>query len=319
MAIPTAALAPIVPPAAPPAASAPPKVALDPPAAAAAPPAEPAVVAPPAAPPPAAPPPSFTPNRLFTQPQQAERRQPGDRLRARTELAPVAAAGRAIANVSAGRAGCLGKPLGCLGELEPHLVASEQARLARLGERHPPAHQQRLHGGQRRAHRLGDLRVGEVVDLAQDHRGPLRLRKLLHVGDDLAQLLPLLDLLEGRRPVLVRMDVHRVLALGDRPPQEVQAAVAGDPVEPRAGLDRPLVGDHRRVGGDEDLLQHVLGVLRRVEQVPAERQQAGLVTVEQDLERPIVPVANQGDELLVALQPKQRRAASEQPAMRCRC
>ena len=303
MAIPTAAFAPIVPPAAPPAASAPPRVALDPPAAAAAPPAEPAALAPPCRSASGRAAAELQAEQALHEPQQAERRQPGDRLGARAELAPVAAAARAIANVSAGRAGCLGEPLGRLGELEPHLVAGEQARLARLGERHPPAHQQRLHGRQRRAHRLGDLRVGEVVDLAQDHRRPLRLRKLLHVGDDLAQLLPLLHLLERRRPVLVRVDVHRVLALRDRPPQEVQAAVAGDPVEPRAGLDRPLVGDHRRVRRHEDLLQHVLGVLRRMEQVAAEGQQPGLVAVEQDLEGPIVPLANQSDEPFVALQP----------------
>ena len=271
-----------------------------------------------AAPPPAPAslPPSFAPSSFWNQrPSSPNGASPASDLDAGAKLAPEAAAGRAIADVPPRRARRLGEPLGGLGELEPHLVAGEQARLARLGERHPPPDQQRLDRGQRGSHRLGDLRVGEVVDLAQDHRGPLRLGKLLHVGDDLAQLLPLLDLLERGGPVLVRMDVHRVLALGDRPPQVVQAAVAGDPVEPRPGGDRPLVGEHRRVGGDEDLLEHVLRVLLRVEQVPAEGEQAGLVAVEQDLEGPIVPVANQSDEPLVALQPKQRRTPRQQPAM----
>jgi hypothetical protein len=54
----------------------------------------------------------------------------------------------------------------------------------------------------------------------------------------------------------------------------VEAAVAGDPVEPRARVDRPLVGEHRRVRLDEDLLEHVLGVLGRAQHVAAERQQA---------------------------------------------
>ena len=69
------------------------------------------------------------------------------------------------------------------------------------------------------------------------------------------------------------------------------------------------------MGCHEHLLQHVLGVLRGVEQVPAERQQPRLVAVEQDLEGAVVPVANQRDESFVALQAQQRRAPREQTAM----
>ena len=74
--------------------------------------------------------------------------------------------------------------------------------------------------------------------------------------------------------------------------QVVEAAVAGDPVEPGPRVDRPVVGEHRVVGGDEHLLEHVLGVLRRADQVPAEGQQARLVAVEEDLEGALVALAH---------------------------
>ena len=73
--------------------------------------------------------------------------------------------------------------LGDLAELVAHLVAGQQARLGRLGERDAGAHEQRLHRRDRRLHRLGDLLVGERVDLAQQQRGALRLGQVLHVGD----------------------------------------------------------------------------------------------------------------------------------------
>ncbi len=96
--------------------------------------------------------------------------------------------------------------------------------------------------------------------------------------------------------------------------QMVQAAVAGDPVEPRPRVDLPPVGEHRLVRGDEYLLEHVLGVLRRADHVPAEGQQARLVAVEEDLEGALVPVADQRDQLLVCLQAQQRRASRKDTA-----
>ena len=56
------------------------------------------------------------------------------------------------------------------------------------------------------------------------------------------------------------------------------------------------------MGGDEGFLEQILGVLARPDHVPAEAEQPGLVAVEQDLERTVVAVTNQSDELLVALQ-----------------
>ena len=67
-----------------------------------------------------------------------------------------------------------------------------------------------------------------------------------------------------------------------------------------------VVGEHRRVRLDEDLLEHVLGVLGRAQHVAAEGEQARVVAVEQDLEGVVVALADQRDEALVALQPEQR-------------
>src|SRR5204862_3035243 len=101
------------------------------------------------------------------------------------------------------------------------------------------------------------------------------------------------------------------LAGAGRAAQVVEAAVARDPVEPRARVDRPAVGDHRVEGGGEDLLEHVLGVLRRVQHVTAEREQARLIALYERLECPVLALAGELDELLVALQAKERRATRE--------
>ena len=113
-------------------------------------------------------------------------------------------------------------------------------------------------------------------------------------------------------------DVHRVLAGVLRAAKVVQAAVARDPVEPRARVDRPVVGDHRVERRGEDLLEHVLGVLGRAEHVAAERQQPRLVALDERLERAVLAAPDEGDQLLVALEPKQRRAARER-GQACRC
>ena len=190
------------------------------------------------------------------------------------------------------------------------LAAGQLARLGRLGERHPRPHQQRLDRRDGRVHRLGDLLVGEGVDLAQQQRRALGLGKILDVGDQRAEVLALLDrsavVTPSRRP-----HVHRVLALGDRATEVVEAAVSGDPVEPRPHVDLAVVGEHRRVRLDEDFLQHVLGVLGRAQHVATEGEQARVVALEQHLEGVVMAVADQRDQALVALQLEQRGSPAE--------
>jgi hypothetical protein len=112
-------------------------------------------------------------------------------------------------------------------------------------------------------------------------------------------------------PAVALEDVHRVLAGRGRAAQVVEAAVARDAVEPRAGVDRPLVGEHRVERGGEDLLQHVLGVLGRAEHVAAEGEEARLVALDERLEGRVLTLAGHRDQLLVALKPVQGRPARE--------
>ena len=204
-----------------------------------------------------------------------------------------------------------GDALGHAAELEANLVAGEQPRLGGLRERHASAHEKRLHARDGRVHRLGDLVVGEGVDLAQQQRGALRLGQLLHVGHDVAELLTVVDGVRRRGAVVALEHVHRVLARGLRPAQMVQAAVARDPVEPRSRIDRPVVGTDRVEGRGEDLLEHVLRVLARAEHVAAESEQPRLVALHERLERAVMAASYKRHELLVSLEPEQGRTARE--------
>ena len=168
--------------------------------------------------------------------------------------------------------------------------------------------------GTRGLHRRGDLLVGEGVHLAQQQGRALGLGKFLDVDEELAELLAVVDLLGGRGGLDGGHHVHRFLRVGGRFAQVVEAAVAGDPVEPGAQVDLALVAQHRFVGVDEDLLQHVLGVLGGAEHLPAEAEQATLVAVDDRLEGAGVAAARHRDQLRVALQLEQGRAAGQESA-----
>ena len=201
-----------------------------------------------------------------------------------------------------------GEALGHLAELEPNLVAGEEPGLGSLGKRDSRAHQKRLDARDRGLHGLRDLVVGERVDLAQEKGGPLGLRQLLDVGHDLAELLALVDRVGGAGSAVALEHVHRVLARRGWTAQVVEAAVARDPVEPRPGVDRAIVRQHRVVGRREHLLEHVLGVLGGAEHVPAEGHEPRLVAVHQRLEGRRVAAAGERDQPLVGLQPEEGRA-----------
>jgi hypothetical protein len=122
--------------------------------------------------------------------------------------------------------------LGGLGELQANVVAGQLAGLARLGQGDACPDQEALDAGHRGVHRLGDLLVAHRVDFAEQERRALRLGKLADVGEEVAELLAVLDALEGGHPVHVGHGVHRVLAVRGRLAKVVEAAVPGDPVEP---------------------------------------------------------------------------------------
>jgi hypothetical protein len=113
--------------------------------------------------------------------------------------------------------------------------------------------------------------------------------------------------------------VHRVLPVRGGLPKVVETAVAGDPVEPGPDRDRALVGDHRVVGRDEDLLEDVLGVLGAAEHLAAEAEQSRLVALHEGVEGVLMTPSGEGDELLVVLEAEERRAPGEEPASLCVC
>ncbi len=84
--------------------------------------------------------------------------------------------------------------------------------------------------------------------------------------------------------MICEVDIHRVDADRGGPAQVVERAVARDAVEPRADVDLAFVGEDRVVGGREDLLQDVLGILAGAQHVPAEGEQARLVARAEHLE-----------------------------------
>ncbi len=131
----------------------------------------------------------------------------------------------------------------------------------------------------------------------------------MDVADEQHELLAVVDLVGGARAVIGEVDVHRVDADRLDPSQVVEAAVARDPIQPRPDVDRSLVGEDRVERGGENLLEHVLGVLARAEQMPAEGEQPRLVAIHEQLERVLVAAADQRDEPLIGLQTEQRRAA----------
>ena len=251
--------------------------------------------------------------------QRAGREDRGERLGVGAKLRAELVAGIAGLDVSASRPGDLGDALGRLGELEPNLVAGQLARLTRLGQGDAGPDEQGFDAGDGRIHRLGDLLVAHRVDFAEQQGRTLGLGKVADVGEQVAELLAVLDVLVGRHPVHMGMGVHGVLAVGGRLAKVVETAVPGDPIEPGLHRYRPLVGDHRVVGGHEDLLQNVLGVLGRAQHLAAEAEESRLVALDQRVEGVLVALAGQRDEVLVILEAEKGRAPGEKPASLCVC
>ena len=204
-----------------------------------------------------------------------------------------------------------GEPLRCLAQLEVHHLAAQQPPLGRFGKRHPRTHEQRLDAWHARIHRTRDLLVGQAVDLAQEQRSALGLRKLLHVAHDLTQVLAHVHRLHraagGREVEFLNA------AVSGRPPlaDVLEAHVPRDAVEPGANEDLALVGHHRAIRRREHFLQHVLGVLARVQHVAAEGQEPRAVALDEGLERGLVTRPDEVDQPLVGLQPKEWRANAD--------
>src|SRR5690606_5982906 len=74
------------------------------------------------------------------------------------------------------------------------------------------------------------------------------------------------------------------------------AAIDGDPVQPGRGLDGSHPRPDRLLGADEGVLQHLVGVIRRLQEVGGVPQQVGTVPIHQLGQRGRLPPGNPLDE-----------------------
>ena len=126
---------------------------------------------------------------LLQQQHGANGKDRGERLVVLLEVLLEETASLAVADVAASRRAQLDETLGDFAELEAHLVAAQLACLGGLGERDPGTHEQRLHRRHRGLHRIGDLVVGQGIDLSQEQGGALGLGQLAHVAEKLTEAL----------------------------------------------------------------------------------------------------------------------------------
>ena len=191
-------------------------------------------------------------------------------------------------------------------EVGADLDAGGVARLLGLDEADARAHQQRLDGGHRGVQGVGQLGVGEPVELAHEQGGALLLGQALDVLHQAAQVLPAHHLGLG----VVGRWARQLVDLGrrrDRAAQVVDAAVVRDAVEPGAQGHRPVVVAQRAVGAQEDVLQDVLGVrARRSQHLARVGEQALAVAVVDGPEGVVVAHPEERHELVVGTQPQQR-------------
>jgi hypothetical protein len=181
------------------------------------------------------------------------------------------------------------------GQLLPDLRAARVPCLGAMGKRRPRLIDESLHLRRCASDRLGDLGLVQSPQLKQQQGHALILRQAPQIAEQLAQLVAALDLLgESLSGGLER--VCRALASGAK---RRQAAIASDRVEPRAGMGRRGPRVSLLVGGQKRLLCRVLGVLLTAEHVTAERQNARLVAVVEDLEGLVMAVADRGNKPLI--------------------
>ena len=99
---------------------------------------------------------------------------------------------------------------------------------------------------------------------------------------------------------------RQVDRVGPHATQLVQAAVAHQPVEPRAQVDRAVVAQQRAVGAQQRLLNHVLGdAVLSAEHALGKAHQPRAVALADHVEGPRVTRAQDRDQALIAY----RRAA----------
>ena len=132
-----------------------------------------------------------------------------------------------------------------------------------------------------------DLLVREVAQLGEHQRRALVVGQPGDIAEDLAEVLATLDV-GGRGAGRTRL--AHVVECDLVPPRAKhrQAAVPGDRVQPRLELHAPVALTQMAVGGDEHVLERVLGLLARAQHVLAEAEQCPVMAVIDRLERTLV-------------------------------
>ena len=152
---------------------------------------------------------------------------------------------------------------------------------------------------------VGEVGVGEALELADDQRRALLLGQRVEVGDEPPQVLAALGL--GDRVGAAGEQLVGLQRRRGRAAHVVDAAVVGDAVEPRPHGDVALAGAQGAVGAQEDVLHDVLGLGVPAQHVAHVGEQALVVAVVERAERVLAAGAEEREQLLVGAQAQQRR------------
>jgi hypothetical protein len=196
------------------------------------------------------------------------------------QLVAEHAAARAIAEVTAQRRPPKRGPTQC-GQLLADLRARSFAGAAAGLERRSGLVGQRLDLLATTSQTLRDLVVGDVAQLGEHERGALVVRQPRQIGQHGTELVTHAD----RGGHVIDRGLGLIL-YGPHPAgaQQRQAAMASDPIQPRAKGARTLAARDLRPRDQERLLHDVLGVLARAQHPAAELEQRPSVALEQLLE-----------------------------------
>ena len=167
-----------------------------------------------------------------------------------------------------------------------------------------------LDGRAAHAELLADLCVGTALELAEHDDVDVRLRQRAQRALEALERLACLDRLgDGPRAdqaALVGGAERLVVVVGDllgpaRAPVRVDARVLGDLVDPGSERDRAVRVAHAAQRVEEHLLGDVLGATVVAHHAADVRGDPALITLEEDLERAIVSVADACDELVIVV------------------
>ena len=181
------------------------------------------------------------------------------------------------------------------------VVAAERAALGGAGERAAGAVHEAARGDRGQPELGRELVVGEAVELAPQERVALELGQPGEVVEQGAQRAAALDGRGG--PVGAVGDLRGALELdrvGAHPRALVQAAVAGEPVQPRPQLEHARVALQRAVRAPQRLLDDVLDLVGRdvVQHPPREALERGAVAAVEHVPRAGISGAQPADELV---------------------